>query len=100
MCFFPGEAVFPDLNTLLFQSLVTVLNVILKSFLWKIWKFYSCFQLTFFRFTKIDQNNDGHNFQTTFNIQVQKNHKGGTALMNLSNKKCIPINSFFSSQLI
>ncbi|GFS88171.1 uncharacterized protein NPIL_178261 [Nephila pilipes] len=49
-----------------------------KSFLRKIRKFNSCFQMTPFGATKIVHNEDGRNFESTFKIQGQVNHQIGS----------------------
>lgn len=51
-----------------------------KLFLRKIRKFNSCFQMTSFRATKIVDNVDGRNFESTFTIQGQVYHQIGSLL--------------------
>lgn len=51
-----------------------------KLFLRKIRKFNSCFQMTSFGATKIVQNEDGRNFQSTFKIQGQVYHQIGSLM--------------------
>jgi len=49
-------------------------------FLRKIRKFNSCFKMTSFGATKMVQNEDGRNFQSTFKIQVQVYHQIGSLM--------------------
>ncbi|VVC30388.1 Hypothetical protein CINCED_3A012870 [Cinara cedri] len=93
-CCASGKVILPPLNSSPepLKALLTGATSQSKWFLRKIRKFNSCFQMTSFGATKIVQNEDGHNFQSTFKIQGQVYHQIGSLIpMSDSDSKCLQI---------
>ncbi|VVC42169.1 Hypothetical protein CINCED_3A008402 [Cinara cedri] len=89
-----GKVVLPPLNSPPepLKALLAGATSQSKFFLRKIRKFNSCFQMTSFGATKIIQNEDGRNFQSTFKIQGQVYHQIGFLIpMSDSDSKCLQI---------
>ncbi|VVC45421.1 Hypothetical protein CINCED_3A022633 [Cinara cedri] len=93
-CCTSGKVVLPPLNLTPdpLKALLAGAKSQSKLFLRKIHKFNSCFQMTSFGATKIVQNADGRNFQSTFKIQGQVYHQIGSLMpMSDSDSKCLQI---------
>ena len=82
LCCASGKVVLPPLNSPPepLKTLLAGATTQSKLFLSKIRKFNSCFQMTSFGATKIVQNENGRNFESTFKIQGQVYHQIGSLI--------------------